>query len=222
MRRIRILVADDHTIVRESIMALIAKNDNFCVVAEAEDGVKLEEKFFKFNPDIAVTDISMPRVNGLEAIKSILRRDKNARIIFLSIYSTDDYIYKAFKAGAKGLIGKECLEGDLYNAIETVHDGGLYFMGRSDDEVNKIVERYERKDITNINDAVELLSHREIQILKCLSQGLTTDEIVEKLILGKRVVEVARSSIMAKLGIKTYHNLIRFAVEYYYDKDKHI
>jgi DNA-binding NarL/FixJ family response regulator len=83
-------------------------------------------------------------------------------------------------------------------------------MGRSDDEVNKIVERYERKDITNINDAVELLSHREIQILKCLSQGLTTDEIVEKLILCKRVVEVARSSIMAKLGIK--HIIILYAL----------
>lgn len=219
MKRIRILVADDHTIVRQSIIALIESESNFCVVAEADNGEKLVEKYFRFKPAIVITDISMPRVNGLEAVKSIIARDTKAKIIFLSIHNTDDYIYKAFKTGASGLIGKDSLQGELKNAIETVIDGEKYFMGKSDDDIKKIIETYERNDLTDSVSKVEHLSHREIQILKCLSQGLTTDEIVDKLILGKRVVEVTRSSIMAKLGIKTYHNLIRFAVEYYYKKD---
>lgn len=219
MSKIRILVADDHTIVRQSIIGLIDDHPEFCVVAEVEDGSKIIDKYLKFKPDIVISDISMPRVNGLEAAKSLIARDPKAKIIFLSIHNTDEYIFKSYKTGARGLIGKDILKGELFNAIQTVANGGLYFLGRSENEIHDIVNSYEKKNISGSIEKIELLSHREKEILECLSLGLTSEEIAEKLILGKRVVDVARASIMEKLGIKNAHNLIRFAVEYFYKRN---
>lgn len=219
MSKIRILIADDHTIVRQSIIGLIDGHPDFCVVAEVEDGSKIIDKYIKFKPDIVISDISMPRVNGLEAAKSLLARDPEAKIIFLSVHNNDEYIFKSYNAGARGLIGKDILKGELFNAIHIIANGGLYFLGRNENEINNIVCSYANKNISGTGEKIELLSHREKEILECLSLGLTSDEIAEKLILGKRVVDFARASIMEKLGIKNFHNLMRFAVEYYYKRD---
>jgi len=217
MKKIRILVADDHNIVRQSIVGLIEANPEVCIIAEAEDGEKLVEKYFKFKPDVVVTDISMPRLNGLEAAKKILASDSKAKIIFLSIHNTDEYIYKCLKIGAKGLVGKDILIGELINAIETVAQGERYFLGKNETEIKKIANGIENKKITDTGSLVEQLTHREKEVLRSLSLGLTSEEIADKLIVSKRVVDITRMSIMEKLGLKTLHQLIRFAVEYWYE-----
>ena len=216
MKKKRILIADDHNIVRQSIVSLIDANEDMYVVAEAEDGQKLVEKYFQFKPDIVLTDISMPRMNGLEAVKNLISKDPSAKVIFLSMHNTDEYIYKALKAGACGLIGKDILKGELVEAIRTVAAGGKYFVGKSEEELNAVIKRYDEISLKDNGTPIDLLNHREKEVLKYISMGLTSDEIATKIFVSKRTVDVTRIAIMEKLGIKTSHQLIRFAVEYAY------
>jgi two-component system, NarL family, response regulator NreC len=218
-KKTRILVADDHNIVRQSIITMIETNPSMMVVAEAENGEKMIEEYFKHKPDVVLSDISMPHVNGLDAVKSLIAKDPDAKVIFLSIHNTDEYIYKSFIIGASGLIGKDILKGELFFAIETVAGGGKYFNGKSEEEVEKIKNLYRDKDISSAEEQVEQLTHREKEVLKALSLGLTSEEIADRLILSKRVVEVTRMNIMQKLGLKSFHHLIRFAVEFFYKEN---
>jgi len=216
MKKIRVLIADDHNIVRQSIVSLIESSPDMLVVAEAEDGQKIIEKYFHFKPDVVITDISMPRMNGLEAAKTLLAKNPSAKIIFLSIYNTDEYIYKTLKVGAMGLIGKDILKGELLEAIRTVAAGEKYFTAKSEEELEALLKRYDEFGLSGTGSKMDLLNHREKEVLKYISQGLTSEEIAIKLYVSKRTVDVTRISIMNKLGIKTAHQLIRFAVEYAY------
>jgi len=186
------------------------------VVAEAEDGQKMIEKYFQFKPDVVITDISMPRMSGMEAAEVLLSKDSSTKIIFLSIHNSDEYIYKSLKAGACGLIGKDILKGELIEAIRSVAEGEKYFSGKSEEELNSIVKRYDEISLKGTGSKIDLLNHREREVLKYISQGLTSEEIATKLYVSKRTVDVTRISIMDKLDIKTAHQLIRFAVEYAY------
>lgn len=221
MKKIRLLVADDHNIVRQGIINILEEYSDMVVVAEADDGLSLKEKYLQFKPDIILSDISMPRVNGIEAIKSLLSDDPKAKVIFLTIYNSDEFIYETSRLGAHGLVGKDVLKGELINAIRTVSEGEKYFMGKSEDELNKINKRYEQLAIDNKESAVESLTHREIEILNFIAQGLSSEEIADRLFVSKRTVDKARSVLMEKLSIKSLPQLIRFAVEFYYkNKDK--
>ena len=216
MKKVRILIADDHNIVRQSIVSLIETSPDMFVVAEAEDGQKIIEKYFQFKPDVVITDISMPRMSGMEAAEVLLSKDSSTKIIFLSIHNSDEYIYKSLKAGACGLIGKDILKGELIEAIRSVAEGEKYFSGKSEEELNSIVKRYDEISLKGTGSKIDLLNHREREVLKYISQGLTSEEIATKLYVSKRTVDVTRISIMDKLDIKTAHQLIRFAVEYAY------
>ncbi len=216
MKKIRILIADDHNIVRQSIVGLIESCDEMYVVGEAEDGNKLIEKYLHFKPDVVISDISMPRMSGLEAAEILLSKDPLAKVIFLSIYNTDEYIYKSLKVGALGLIGKDILKGELIEAIKTVAAGEKYFSGKMDEEIEAIRKRYEDISLKGTGSKIESLNHREKEVLKYISHGLTSEEIATKLYVSKRTVDVTRIALMEKLHVKTAHQLIRFAVEYAY------
>lgn len=216
LKKIRLLIADDHNIVRQGLISILEEQKNFVIVAEAEDGETMHEKYFTFRPDVVLTDISMPKLNGFDASKKILVNDKNAKIIFLTMHNSEEYIYKAIKIGVSGLITKDVIKGELIEAIETVAEGGTYFCKISEDGLKKIRNKFEKSNDKLETTNTSLLTEREKEILKYISQGFTSDEIAELLMLGRRSVDRIRSSIMEKLNIKTLPQLIRFAVELTY------
>ncbi len=216
MKKIRLLIADDHNIVRQGLVSILEEQKNFVIVAEAEDGETMYEKYFAFKPDVVLTDISMPKLNGIDASKKILANDKHAKIIFLTMHNSEEYIYKAIKIGVSGLITKDVIKGELIDAIETVAEGGTYFCKISEEGLKKIRNKFEKSNDKLEATNTSLLTEREKEILKYISQGFTSDEIAELLMLGRRSVDRIRSSIMEKLNIKTLPQLIRFAVELTY------
>ena len=212
--KIRLLVAEDHTIVRQGLIDILSKYDDICIVGEAENGYMLIKKYDNFKPDVVLTDIEMPEMKGTEAAKEILSKYPEAKIIFLTMYNSDEYIYKTYKLGAWGLIPKEIIKSELVEAIRSVYEGNKYFMSKSKDDIKEIINKIER--YKNITEARSLqLTPREKEVLMILAQGKTSEQIAD--ILGnitKRSIESHRSSMMRKLNFTKAVELIRFAVQY--------
>ncbi|MFA5805023.1 MAG: response regulator transcription factor [Melioribacteraceae bacterium] len=218
MQKIRLLLADDHNILRQGLVNMLEKYDDFCIVAEAEDGYSMINKYFKFHPDVVLCDIEMPGMNGLEAAQEILEKDKKAKIIFLSMHNSDEYVYKILQINASGLIPKEIIKNELVTAIRTVANGEKYFMGKSDQDVEKIKARfsnlkgvYESKKSLNLNAL-------EGKILLLVAEGKTSQEIADILHKAKRTIDSSRAIIMNKLNLKTLPQLIKYAVQFSFSR----
>ena len=142
---IKILVADDHTLFRQGIIRLLEDRKDISVVAEAENGVELIEKYFIFYPDIVLADIAMPELTGIQAVQHILKRDRNVKALFLSMYDAGEYVYQVIKSGGMGLVNKNILEDELFLAIEKVWIGEKYF-GRkwSKEDLTQLINEYEK------------------------------------------------------------------------------
>jgi len=218
MQKIRLLLADDHNILRQGLVNILERYDDFCIVAEAEDGYNMVNKYFSFHPDVVLCDIEMPGMNGLEAAQEILERDKSAKILFLSMHNSDEYVYKILQINAYGLIPKEIIKNELVTSIRTVAKGEKYFMGKSDQEVEKIKARfsnlkgvYERKKSLNLNSLEE-------KILLLVAEGKTSQEIADILHKAKRTIDSSRAIIMNKLNLETLPQLIKYAVQYSFSR----
>lgn len=210
MKNIRLLIAEDHNLVRQGLVNMIEQAKDICIVAEADDGQTLVDKYIELQPDIVLTDISMPKLNGIQAAEKIIEINKKAKIIFLSILCDDKYISKAVSIGASGLVSKSAVKNELTFAIYKVINGGLYFTGKTDDEINAIINKNEETiRISNYN----LLTAAEKDILHYIGQGYTSDEISQITAIGKRAVDKYRLSIMEKLDLKSLPQLIKYAVE---------
>lgn len=215
--RIRILIAEDHTIVRQGLIDILSKYEDIRIVGEAENGDILIKKYETIRPDVVLSDIEMPEIKGTEAAKIILSKHPEAKIVFLTMYNSDEFIYKTYKLGAWGFIPKEVIKSELVDSIRTVYEGHKYFMGKSKDELKKII--YKMEHSKNINESRLLqLTPREKEILLILAKGKTSEQIAD--ILGnvtKRSIESHRSSMMKKLNFTKAVELIRFAVQYSYN-----
>jgi DNA-binding NarL/FixJ family response regulator len=220
MNIIRLLVAEDHNVVRQGLVGILEKYEDICIVGEAEDGKSLVGKYFEHNPDIVLSDISMPRVGGLAAARMILNRKKDAKIIFLSMFDSDEYVYRALDAGASGLISKGVVKNELIFVIRSVMNGETYFLGKSKEEITEIKERYEHGSEAFNKSKTYSLTEREREILSLIAEGLSSEEIAQRLYLGKRTVDACRAAIMGKLNIKSLPQLIKYAVETAYDKKR--
>lgn len=211
---IRILIADDHQLFRSGISSLLDEVQDIVIVGEAENGEQTIEKYFELKPDIILLDIAMPKLNGLDALKKIKQKDKNVKVIFLSMHDSEEYIYFADKLGAKGLISKNTLKGELIFAIKTVHNDEKYF-GKyyDDDRLKELRKKYKGSSSSTLDDYVAL-TDKEREILKYIAQGLLSKEIGDKLGITKRTVDYHRSRIMQRLGIKTLPEFISYAVKF--------
>jgi DNA-binding NarL/FixJ family response regulator len=214
-RAIKILVADDHTLFRQGIIRLLEDRKDFSVIAEAENGSELVEKYFIFYPDIMLADIAMPELTGIQAVQEILKRDRNAKALFLSMYDAGEYVYKVIKSGGMGLINKNILEDELFLAIEKVWIGAKYFGSKwTDEKIKQLIYDYERKtdEETNINIG---LNFREEEILQMVIDGATSKEIADRMQLSKKTIDYYRSNLLRKFDIKTQIELVKCGIKYF-------
>ena len=211
MRSIRVLLVDDHVLVREGIRSLLQLYEDIEVVGEAGDGKEAIQKTRELEPDIVVMDISMPSMGGIEATRQIIKESPAARIVVLSRYDNLGYARSLLKAGASGYVPKKAVSTELAAAIRAVHAGGVFLhpsiaKGVTKDYVQLI--RSERE-----TEPYERLTDREKEILKLLAEGYSSHQIAERLYLTVKTVLNYRRNIIEKLGVENPAQLIKYAVK---------
>jgi DNA-binding NarL/FixJ family response regulator len=210
MNVIRILLADDHTVVRKGLCLLLESHPGFKVIAEAADGREAVAMAEAHKPDIAVLDIAMPLLNGIEAARQISEKLPQTAIVFLSMHSDEAYVLKALKSGAKGYLLKDSAEYDLINAIKAVSEGKAFF---SPAISRMLVEDYMRQmRDREVEDSYELLTTREREVLQLFAEGKPAKEVASILGLSLYTIETHRSNIFQKLNLHSVAELILYAV----------
>jgi two-component system response regulator NreC len=207
---IRILLADDHHVMRKGLRLLLESQPGFSVVAEAADGRQAVEQAEALEPDVAVLDITMPNLSGIEAAQRIVTASPGTSIVVLSVHSDEGYVLRALKAGAKGYILKDSAEGDLIEAIKRVHEGKTFLSL----EISKmLVEDYVREiRHKGVEDAYESLTSREREILRLLAEGKANEEIAAALNLSLSTVDTHRRNLQDKLNLHSFPELVLYAV----------
>ncbi|HZT37175.1 MAG TPA: response regulator transcription factor [Bryobacteraceae bacterium] len=207
---IRVLVADDHTMIRSGLRMLLEREPGFEVVAEASDGRQAIELAESLKPDVAVLDIGMPNLNGIEATRHIVQKLPRTRVVVLSMHADESYVLRALKSGARGYLLKDSAESDILNSIRAVNEGKAYFSP----EISKMLaEDYMRQmQQRGVEDSYELLTAREREILQMLAEGRSNKEISSALNLSLYTVETHRSNILQKLNLHSLPELILYAV----------
>ncbi len=207
---IRIVLADDHVVLRSGLRALLERHADFEIVGEASDGRELLRIVDDVSPQVVVTDIAMPNLNGTEATQQISTKHPQVNVIMLSMHSDEAYVLRALKAGARGYLLKESVEADLLAAIRAVSEGKAYFSPAiSALLVQDYVRQLRDKDA---EDSYELLSPREREILQLIAEGKSNKDVANMLNLSVYTVETHRSNILQKLNIHTVPELILYAV----------
>jgi two-component system, NarL family, response regulator NreC len=207
----KVLIADDHALVREGIVAFIKHDNEFEVVAEASDGLEAIEKTGKFHPDIVIMDINMPKLGGLEATVEIKKMWPDIKILVLTQYEDKEYISRFLKAGVSGYLLKKAVGSDLITSLKTISRGELYLYSSIATEV---VARYLHGDKNGeTEDPYEKLSDREKQVLKLVAEGYTHKEVGDMLHISAKTVIVHQTNISEKLDIHSRAGLIKFAIQ---------
>ena len=211
MRKIRILLADDHNLIRRGLRLLIEQQPELTVVGEAEDGRQAVAQAAQLKPDVAVLDIGMPNLNGIEAAKQITESaESRTSVVILSMYSDETYILRALKAGARAYLLKDSAETDLVRAIQSVADGKSFFSPRvSQVLLDDYVQKLKR---TGGESSYDLLTAREREVLQLVAEGKSNKDVADLLNLSVYTVETHRSHIMEKLNLKGVPELILYAV----------
>jgi two-component system, NarL family, response regulator NreC len=210
MKKIRILLADDHTLIRRGLRLLIEQQPDLVVVGEAEDGRQAVSLAASLKPDVAVLDIGMPNLNGIEAAKQITEGESGAAVVILSMYSDETYILRALKSGARGYLLKDSAESDLVHAIRSVAEKKSFF---SPTVSRVLLEDYMRKlQRTGGESSYDLLTPREREVLQLIAEGKSNKEVADMLNLSVYTVETHRGNLMEKLNLKGVPELILYAV----------
>jgi two-component system, NarL family, response regulator NreC len=207
---IRILLADDHTLFRHGLRRILEEHDQFLVIAEAASGLEAVELARQYTPDVAVMDIGMKEMNGLEATAQLLRESPKTGVLILSMHSDERYVARALKAGARGYMLKDSVEDGLIRAIHMIQRGQTFFSPAC----RKVMEQRSVLGLrgADVEDRYELLSDRERQLYHMLAEGNSNKEIAARLSLSLHTVETHRNRIMEKLGTHTITELVLGAV----------
>jgi two-component system, NarL family, response regulator NreC len=210
MKPIRILLADDHTVVRKGLRLLLESQPGFHVIADAANGREAVVMAEEHRPDVVVMDVAMPTLNGIEAARQISARLPQTAVVFLSMHSDEGYVLKALKAGARAYLLKDSAEQDLINAVIAVSEGKAFF---SPAISKMLVEDYMRQmQERKLEDSYELLTTREREVLQLLAEGKNNKEVAGVLNLSLYTVETHRSNIFQKLNLHSGAELILYAI----------
>jgi DNA-binding NarL/FixJ family response regulator len=210
MKKIRVLIVDDHTLVRDGIKALLALATDIEVVGEAANGMEALEKVREFAPDVVLMDLAMPIMGGLEATRRIRKESTGTKVLALTQYDDADYVVPVIEAGAQGFITKMSAFSELATAIQAVYSGESYL---SPSAATALVEEFQVKRGAEVEkDHYQKLTNREREVLKLLAEGYTAREIADMLVVSPKTVEWYRTSLMKKLNIHNRTDLIKFAI----------
>lgn len=216
-----ILVADDHELVRKGIISLLIEEPNLQIIAEANNGKDLIDKYLKFKPDLIISDISMPELSGLEAITTLTENNRGLKVLFVSMYTGEDYIYHCIKAGGSGLINKDSPREKLIYAIECVTKGKKYFGDDlKEDKISQFIREYEKNLIVEKKIINPNFTDQEIGVLLLIAEGHSSSIIADKLFVSKRTVDTHRVNIIRKIGLHSASQLIKYAVEFSEERKK--
>jgi DNA-binding NarL/FixJ family response regulator len=212
-RPIRVLLVDDHRILREGLRALLAEQPGIEVVGEAGDGVQGVAQVAALRPDVVIMDMVMPRMNGIEATAEIHRLYPESRVLILSMYDDAEYVQQVIRAGAAGYVLKGFAADDLLRAVDEVHRGASFLHPTV---AAKLIEDYVRHVPAHENhesaEDLEPLTPRERQVLRLIAEGNTNQEVAEMLALSRKTVENHRTSIMRKLNVHDVTELVKYAL----------
>ncbi len=210
MNRIRVLLADDHTILRDGIRALLVDQADIEVIGEAEDGLSTVKMVGKLKPDVVIMDIAMPMLNGLEATRQIQRDHPQVKVLILTMHENEEYIRQVLAAGALGYVLKDAAAHDLLGAIRAVHRGEAVL---SPAITRLVIEDYLRWGDIRPADTSNGLTPREREILQLIAEGYTNKEIAEILSLSVKTIQSHRSNLMSKLDLHDRGELIKYAIQ---------
>jgi two-component system response regulator NreC len=210
MNPIRILLADDHNVVRKGLRLLLESQPGFRVIADAADGREAVSLAAQHAPDVVVLDVAMPGLNGIESARQILAKRPETAVVFLSMHSDESYVLKALKAGARAYLLKDSADSDLINAVKAVSEGKAFF---SPAISKMLVEDYVRQMRERaVEDSFDLLTTREREVLQLLAEGKSNKDVAALLNLSLYTVETHRGNILQKLNLHSSAELILYAV----------
>lgn len=207
MNSYRILIADDHAMIRDGIKNLIRQSTDFTVIGEAKCGKEAIDLYLELKPDLVILDISMPDMNGMDVSKKIVEEDPDASILVLSMYDGEDYISRCLEIGVKGYVVKSESGSELEYAIRSVLRGTNYFSRQAQD----IIFRKYSSNVSKrkVREEQVKLTQREVEIVHLISEGMTSQQMADKLFISPRTVETHRANLMKKLGVRNAIELVK-------------
>ncbi len=216
MNPYRIVLADDHTMLRQGIKKIIEESEDMAVVGEASDGLELLSLLKKVTADMVILDISMPNLRGIEATREIKTSYPDTKVLILSMHKKKEYLYHSLSAGAEGYCLKEDTDTELFTGIDTIRRGGVF--------LSPILSRQMTDDFIEICKGEgklpeEPLTTREREVLKLIAEGKANKEIAELLFISIRTVQHHRANLMEKLKIKNLADLVKYAIRMGYTSD---
>ena len=211
MNKIKIILADDHRMLRDGLKSLLSESDFIQIIDEASSGMELLEILKNKQPDVIMMDITMPGMSGIEATQQITKLYPEIKILILSMHTNEEFVINSFKAGAKAYLPKDSSKEELLDAISILYNGGEYYSKLISDNFLKNYIKNSRVDQNLIEN--EELTQREIEVLKLASKGLCNKEIAEKLFISSKTVDVHKNHIMQKLKLKNTVEMVLYAVK---------
>lgn len=205
----RVLLADDHAVVRSGLRAVLEGETDITVVAEASDGLEAVEKTVAGDIDLAILDVSMPRLTGLQATAELRRRRIAARVLILSVHDNEQYFFEALKAGASGYVLKSAANRDLVDACRAAMRGEPFLYPRA---VTALIREYLEGARRGDEVPEDPLTARELQVVKLIAEGFTSDEIARELVISRKTVDRHRANVLQKLGMRNVAEVTRYAI----------
>lgn len=211
---ISIFIADDHNLFRAGLREIIKKEAKYFIVGEASNGNELIEKCKKLNPDVVISDLIMPEVDGISAISQLKSENPEMKSIIVSIEYNKATVYRAWKAGVNAMLGKDCDEGEFMYALSNVIKDEIYFSGiRNEEEITNL--KTDLQPLRSENEKFNTyFTNKEKEILEHLEKGMSSEQIAEIMCIGKRTVDFYRAKLIQKLNFKNSNELVAFAVKY--------
>lgn len=211
MEKKKLVIAEDHTILREGLKALLSTHPGIEIVGEAEDGREAIRLVEKLDPDLVMMDLSMPRMDGMEAIREIKRRWPKKKVLALTAHRTEEYILTTLKAGADGYLLKDSTYQEMMTAVDSVLGGKRYL---SPGVSERVISGYlEGKQTIKLDGAWDNLTHREREVLKLIGEGYRNKEIADLLVVSPKTVEKHRANLMTKLNFHNVSEITAYAIE---------
>lgn len=208
MENIRVLIADDHTLVRESLVGLLQADGDVQVVAQAANGLETLERAGATHPDVIITDLTMPGLSGIEVVRRLRESLPNTKVLVLTMHQEDEYVLQAVRAGASGYLVKDSAASELLAAVRSLHLGRSYFGPQASKALADQLQHPERV----IGDPYGRLTPREREAFHLIAEGLTTKEIAHNLNISAKTAENHRTRVLGKLGVRNTAELVRYAL----------